>query len=122
MGTDLVKVGLESRVGSGQVSDLVLLISNNNGSVVQLNSGGVELVVKIGDVLVTGIDLTKKGGIGLLQLGTLGLDSSKGGLKVGTIMPACIELVGEFSIGGGQKSQLTLEALVGLVKLGTSCL
>lgn len=122
MGTDLVKVGLESRVGSGQVSDLVLLISNNNGSVVQLNSGGVELVVKIGDVLVTGIDLTKKGGIGLLQLGTLGLDSSKGGLKVGTIFPASIELVGEFSIGGGQKGQLTLEALVGLVKLGTSCL
>jgi hypothetical protein len=41
-------------------------------------------------------------------------------LKVGTIFPAGIKLVGEFSICGGQKSQLTLKTLVGLVKLGSS--
>jgi hypothetical protein len=119
LGRDLVEVGLESGVGGSQVSNLVLLISNNNGSIVKFNSGSVELVVKIGNVLVTGIDLTKKGGIGLLQLGTLSLDGSEGGLKVRAIMSAGIELVGEFSVGGGQESQLGLEALVGLVELGT---
>jgi len=65
LGINLLKVIFESMIGAGKIQNLVLSSRSSYGNIVQFNTGGVELVVKVSNICITSIDLTKKSSIRL---------------------------------------------------------